>query len=269
MEDYATLDILNAGDGIALLVFLGISTTYEHHAYHGTLVKLDIALVEVAIGNTLEEIYNVALESEHNTLGLGVAHAAVVFDHHRFAIHIDKTKEDETLVVDTFRGKTIHSGTDNAVLHLLHPLLGGKRNGSDATHTTSVQTSVALANALVVLSLGQNLIVGAVGENEYRAFDAAEVFLDDHACRGIAKHTSKHLLELFLCLFESGKNEHTLTGTKSVSLQYVWSLECFEEFQSFLKCSAIEGLIFCSRDVMALHKCLGKVLGAFENSSCL
>ena len=213
MEDDTSFDILDSCDRIAFLVFLGISTTYEHHAYHSTLVELDRALVEVAIGNSLEEIYNITLEAQHNTLGFGVAHAAVILDDHRFAIYIDKAEEDETLVVDTFRGQTIHSGTYDTVLHLLHPFLGGKRNRSDTTHTTSIQTSVALTDALVVFCLGQNLIVSAVGENEYRALDTAKIFLDDHTGRGIAKHTAKHLLKFFFSLVEGGKDENTLTGT--------------------------------------------------------
>ena len=260
MEDDTAFNILDSCDRIAFLVFLGISTTYEHHAYHSTLVELDRALVEVAIGNSLEEIYNITLKTEHNTLGLGVSQTAVILDDHRFAIYIDKSEEDETLVVDTFRGQTIHSGTYDTVLHLLHPFLGGKWDGSDTAHTTSVQTSVALTYALVVFCLGQNLIVGTVGENEYRALDAAKIFLDDHTGRGIAKHTAKHFLEFLFSLVEGGKDENTLTGTKTVGLQYVGSLERLQEFQTLLKCCAIECLIFCRGDIMTLHKRLCEIL---------
>ena len=50
-----------------------------------------------------------------------------------------------------------------------------------------------LTDALVVLSFGQNLIVLAVCQYEYRAFDAAQEFLNDHLTRSIAEHTAEHL----------------------------------------------------------------------------
>ena len=104
MEHDAALDILDAGDGVALLVLLGITATDEHHAHHGTLVKLYRTLVQVAVGNTLEEVNDVALKAQHHTFGLRVTHTAVVLDNHRFAIHVDKSEEDEPLIVDTLFG---------------------------------------------------------------------------------------------------------------------------------------------------------------------
>ena len=82
-----------------------------------------------------------------------------------------------------------------------------------------------LANALVVLCLGQNLIVLAVGKHKHRALDAAEELLDNHLCRGVSEHAVEHLLQFLLSLLESGEYQHTLAGAQTVSLQHIRSLQ--------------------------------------------
>ncbi len=92
-----------------------------------------------------------------------IAHTAVVLDDHGFALYIDQTEEDETLVVDVLLGKSLYGRTDDALVNLLHPLLGSKRYRGNATHTAGVQAGIVLTDTLVVLRLGQNLVVLAIG----------------------------------------------------------------------------------------------------------
>ena len=75
-----------AGDGITFLVSLGIASADEHHAHGSTLVELDGLLVEGAGSHALEEVYDVALQTQHHALRLGVAHATVVLDDIRVAL---------------------------------------------------------------------------------------------------------------------------------------------------------------------------------------
>ena len=269
MEYYRTFNLVDTFDRIALLVSLWITAAHEHDADCCTLIKLDVSLVKVASSNTLEEVYDVALQSEHDTFCLWVAHTAVVLDDHWLALNVDQSEEDEALVVDVLFCKSLYCRTDDALVYLLHPFLGSKRYWGNATHTTSIQAGIMLTDTLVVLSLRQNLIVLAVSENKYRAFDAAQEFLDNYACRSIAEHTAQHLLELLLCLFQSREDENTLTCAQTVSLQYVWSLQGFQEFKTFLYMFAIESLVLSCRNVVALHKLLGEVLAAFQYSTCL
>ena len=81
-----------------------------------------------------------------------------------------------------------------------------------------------LANTLVVLGLGQNLVVFAISEYEHRALDTAHELLDYHATRSITEHTAQHLLQLFLGLVECRQNQHTLTSAQTISLKNVRGL---------------------------------------------
>ena len=246
MEYYRTFHLVDALDRIALLVSLWITTAHEHHADSCTLIKLDGSLVQVTISHALEEIHDVALQAKHHALGLWVAHTAVVLDDHRLALYVDQTEEDETLVVDVLLSQALYGRTDDAVFHLLHPLL-----------------------ALVVLSLRQNLVVLAIGQDEYGALDAAQEFLNHHTRGSVAKHTAEHLLELLLGLFEGREDENALASAQAVSLQYVRSLQGLQKLQAFLYSSAVEGLILGCRDIVTLHELLGEVLAAFQYGTSL
>ena len=166
MEDDRTLDVVDAADRIAFLVCLWVTTADEHHTDGSTGIELNRAHVEVACCYTFKEVDDVTLQAQHDALGLRITHTAVIFYHHRFTLDVDESKEDEAFIVDVFSGETFYGGTDNAVLDLLHPLLCGKGNRCHAAHTSGIQTSIVLADALVVLGLRQNLVVLAVGENE-------------------------------------------------------------------------------------------------------
>ena len=269
MEHNGAFYLVDALDGVTLLVSLRITAADEHHADCRTLVELDAALVEIAFSHTFEEVYDVALQTEHHTLGLWIAHTAVVLDDHGFALYIDQTEEDETLVVDVLLGKPLYGRTDDTLVNLLHPLLGGKRYRCDASHTACVEACVVLTDTLVVFGFGQDLVVLAVGKYKYRALDAAEELLDDHTGRGVAEHTAEHLTELFLGLLKGRKDEDTLAGTESVSLQYVRSLQGLEKFQAVLDGGAVEGLVFGCRDVVALHELLGEILASLKHGTSL
>ena len=269
MEYYRTFYIVDALDRITLLVSLRITAAYEHHADCCTLIKLDAALVQVACCYTLKEIHDVALQAEHHALCLWITHTAVVLDDHRLAFNVDQTEEDESLIVDILLSKSFYCRTDDALVNLLHPLLGSEWYRGNATHTASVQTGIVLADALVILRLRKNLVVLAVCQYEYRALNATEEFLDDYACRSVAEHTAEHLLELFLSLFQGREDKNALTGAQTISLQYIRSLQCLQEFQAFLYVLAVESLILGSRDVVALHELLGEVLAAFQYGASL
>ena len=126
-----------------------------------------------------------------------------------------------------------------------------------------------LTNALVVLRLGQNLIVLSVGKYKDAALDTTHELFNDHTAGGVAKHAAEHLFKLLLGFFEGGEDEYALSCTEAVGLEHIRCFECFQEGQALLKMLAVEGLVACGGDVVALHECLGKVLGTFQYSSCL
>ena len=269
MEDHAAFDVVDARDDFSFLIFAGIASADQHDAYGSALVDFQLPAGEVALCHTLEQVHEVALCPEHDGLGLGVSHAAVVFDDLGIAVAVDESEEDESFVVQSFCCQTLHRGTDDAVFHLLHPRLIGKRYGRDAAHASGVQTRVAFAYALVVLGFRQDLVVPAVGEDKDGAFNTAEELLDDYARRSLTEHTAQHLAQLLLGLLQGGQDEHALAGTESVGFQDIGRLQGLEELNAFLHTGAVEGLVGSRGDAVALHESFGEVLAAFELSTGL
>ena len=167
MEHDAALHVFDARDGVALLVCLRITAADQHDTDRCTLIKGYGAGVQVALCYSLKQVYNVRFQTQHDTLRLWVAHTAVVLDNHRLALDVDQSEEYEALVHDAFSLQTFHRGTDDALFHFLHPLLRGEGYGTDAAHAARVQAGVVLANALVVLGFGQNLVVVAISQHEH------------------------------------------------------------------------------------------------------
>ena len=60
-----------------------------------------------------------------------------------------------------------------------------------------------LTDALIVLSLRQNLIMRTIRQDENRTFYARKELLYDNFSRRIAKHSTQHLTQFVLCLFQS------------------------------------------------------------------
>ena len=164
--EHHTAFYVGTADGEAFFVSLRITARHTHDADSGTRVKFNGTLVEVALGHAFEEVYNVALQSEHDGFGFRVAHAAVILDDLWLSVAVDESEEDKTLIVDALCGKTVNRWTDDFVFHALHPSLIGKRNGRHTAHTAGVQSSVALANAFVVLGFGEYLVMTTIGEHE-------------------------------------------------------------------------------------------------------
>ena len=278
-----------AADLITFLIGFGIAAGDEHHAYGGALVSLSRTLVESACCHGLEHLYNVGLQAQHDGLGLRVAHTAVVLNHHwgvrRRILGVDESEEYEALVVDALGGQSFYCWADDAVFHLLHPLLVGKRHWRNRAHAAGIQPCVVFAYPLVVLGLRQYLIVASVGEHKHRALNAAEELLDDHASRSIAELArmpergcslrcgvgghSKHILQLTLGLVERGNDEHSLAGAEAVGLQHIRGLQGFQKRHALLQGVGSEGLVAGGGYAMALHEGLGKVFRPFKNGTGL
>ena len=131
MEHDGTLHLVDACDGVTFLVCLGIAAADKHHTDGCTFIEYDVALVEIAFGYTFKQIDNVTLQAEHHTLSLGIAHAAVVFNDHRFSLHIDEAEEDESLIIDALSSKSLDGRANDVVFYLLHPVFSGKWYRSD------------------------------------------------------------------------------------------------------------------------------------------
>jgi len=74
------------------------------------------------------------------------------------------------------------------------------------------------------------------------------------------KLAAEHFAERILCFFEGGKNQNSLTGTKSIGFEDIGRGEGGEKRATFFHLCAVERAIGGGGNVVALHKCLGKVL---------
>ena len=266
MEDHTALNF-SMGDGEALFIGLRIATADAHHTDSGTGVEGNLTLVEVTLGNAFEEVHNVALKTEHDTLGFRVTHTAVVLDNLGLAVAIDKSEEDETFVHDALLTKTVHGRCNDFALHTCHPFGSGKGDRTHTAHSTGIQSGISLADALIVLRLWEDFVVLAVGQDKNTALYTAQELFNDYTRRGIAEHSSEHLAEFALCFLQAVDDEHALSGAQSVGLQHIRSLQGFEETTTFFHLRTVECLICSSGDAMTLHEGLRKILATFEDSS--
>ena len=192
MEYNTAFNVVDTGYGVALGVFLRVSSAYEHYADGGARVKFYFALVEIDVGNPFKQVDNVTLEAQHDAFSLRVAHAAVIFYDHRVALYVDKSEENEAFVVESFFGKSFYGRTDYTVFNFLHPLFCGKWYRRYAAHSARVEPRVVLADTLIVLCFRQDFVVPTVCKHEHRAFNATKEFLDDNVCRCVSEHTTQH-----------------------------------------------------------------------------
>ena len=102
MEDDTFAHVFRAFDGVTFGILLGITTANEHHTDSSALIESHLSASYIALRHTLEQVDDVGFEPKHDAFCFGIAHSTVVFDNHRVAFHVDKSEEDEALIVDTF-----------------------------------------------------------------------------------------------------------------------------------------------------------------------
>lgn len=270
MEDDAVAYVIDARDFLTLLVMFGIASGYEHHAGCRAGVYVEVDLLEVAFVDVAEELHHVGPDAGKDAFGLGVAHADVVFDNVGVELAVlgvgdgHEADEDEALIGDVLLTESFHGGGDDALVNLLHELLVGKIHGADGTHAACVEACVVLADALVVLGCGEDMVVLAVGEDEDAELYAIEVLFDDHLGGGCAELAAEHVGEFFFGLFKVVYDEHALAGSEAVGLEHVGCLKGAEEGFALFERLGSEGTVGCCRDVVARHEGFGVVLAAFE-----
>ena len=146
----------------------------------------------------------------------------------------------------------------------MHPFFVGKRDRRYRSHAAGVQPFVAFSYSFVVFSFGQNLVAFPVGQDKYGAFDAAQELFDDNCCRCISKHSAQHLFQLFLGFFKCRQNQYALSGAKTIRLQYVWSLQCFQKSQPFFQIAGGYAFVAGGRYMVPLHESFGKLFASFK-----
>ena len=212
-------------------------------------------MVEIAIGHALKQFHNVRLETRHDSLRLGVAHATIIFYHLGLAFAVDKTEENKTFIIQALLSQTLDRGLHNSLFNFFHPLLIGKRNGRNTAHATGVETGVVFSNALIVFCLGQYGIVLTICQCKH----AVKIFLDNHTRRSVAKLSTKHFAKFLFGLLEIRDYQNTLAGTKAIGLQHIGRTQRLQKRLGLCQLSAGERLVGGRWNIVAHHKSFGKI----------
>ena len=122
----------------------------------------------------------------------------------------------------------------------------------------------ALTYALIVFCYRQHFVVGAICQHEDRALYATHKLLYQHGGTGLAEHAAQHLAQFFLGFIQRRENQHSLTSTETIGLQYIRGWECLQEGEAFFQIVGCDALIASGRNGMAHHETFGKLLAAFQ-----
>ena len=131
----------------------------------------------------------------------------------RVAIDIHQSDEKEADIPYAILLQSLKCGAYDALLDTLHEDIVGKGYGADRAHTASIGSCVAIPDSLVVLSYGQNAVIGAVGRYKDGALDALEILLDDDALSTASEHTVEELAKPLLSLLAVLADEYALAGS--------------------------------------------------------
>ena len=90
MEQHAArgFGLVEPADGHPFLVCARITSADQHDAGCRPGVGLHVACVEVALVHAFKEVYQVALQPQHDAFCLRVAHADIVFDDERLSLYV-------------------------------------------------------------------------------------------------------------------------------------------------------------------------------------
>ena len=138
MENNAIFHLVDVFNNESFIIIARITTTYKHYAHCRTLIENNLFGFNIFVCNTFKQINKVALNAQHHAFCFGITHSTVIFYHHRVALYVDKTKENESFIGDIFARKSFYSRFNNALVNFLHPFFCGERNRSYATHSTSI-----------------------------------------------------------------------------------------------------------------------------------
>ena len=132
------------------------------------------------------------------------------------------------------RFQSLYGRTDNTLVHLRHKYLIRKRNRGNGSHATGIQARIALADTLIIFRYRKHLVIVAIRQDEYGAFDTIQELLDHDRLARVAKHSAQHISQLFLGFLQVIDNQYPFTGSQSIRFQYIRSGKRFQERIAFL-----------------------------------
>ena len=162
----------------------------QHHAQRHALVPVQAQSVQLAVGTGQEHLREVASQTHHDGLGLGVAHAAIELQGFDAAVGRDhQTGVQKAGVLNAVGGHAAQRGLDDLLHGAAVDLGRDHRRGRIRAHATGVGALVAVEQAFVVLAGGQGQGALAVTQHDEAGLFAGQKLFDhDTRTTGVVRH---------------------------------------------------------------------------------
>ena len=264
MEDDAVCRVAESFDFHAFGIVARVAAGYADHCGGGRRGDFQFVLVESAVSDALEQFDDVRFDARQHRFGFGIAHADVVFDHIRIALHVHQSDENKSFVVDLIGREPFDGRFDDGRYDLVHKFCVGERNRRYGPHAAGVRAGVPDADPLVIFCDGQHAEILAVGGYENRTFDSRQELFDHDRVAGVPETPVEHRIQLGFRRFERIDDQHSFSGGQSVGFQHVRRFQRFEKGFGFVGVFLCETTVGGRRNTVADHEILGEILTPFE-----
>ena len=256
--------VFQARDLFASRVAAGIAAACEDHAHGRLRPPACVRSVEALLDRRLQQIEQIAFEAREQHLRLGVAEAAVEFEHLDSVTRDHEAGEKHPAIVEPVRAQA----GDEAIEHLgAHARFERGRQhfgcGRKRAHAASVQAEVAVECALVILRARKKQVAPSVHERVDAALLAFEKFLDHHLCARVPEFPLLHdFADRRLCFGVRLRDDHALAEREPAGLHDDWRTHLRGECARVVRIGKLPARR--SRDAVAQHEFLREDLGRFQ-----
>ena len=257
------LDVFQSGDDIAAPGRHRVAGRGGNQADAPALPEPDQAGLQVTLGAFENIPGEIAGDHRQNRLGLGIAEAAVVFEHLRSGRGEHEPEVEKAAVGEAVLLQAFHRGANEVPFdHFTEVLTFRFKHfqGTDRAHAAGIRPLVRVVDPLVITGRREDLelIVGDRGEDrDLRAF---EKFFDQQPA--LAEFPlDQHLVEEGFGGRFIGANRHAFPGGETIELQYGRVVSANGLAGGV---DVVDGGIAAGRDRMAHHEFLGELLAGLQ-----
>jgi len=212
---------IQTGDDVAPAILIRIALSCHHHPERDAGIPANLGTLQSVVERRFAKIDQVAVQPHQNRLGLGIAEAAVEFEH----VGSTVCRDHEPGVQKSGVGSTVcREASERRPDHLGHDALMqcrcDQRGGRIGAHAARIGAKVAVEPSLVILGRGKrNDLEAACHDDEADLFTLDE-FLDDDASAGRAEAPVEHRPGGCDGCVMSLANHHSLAGCETVGLDH-------------------------------------------------
>ena len=212
------------GNGFTLGVRTRVTVGSHDDNQGGVVSPLDSSFVELARGGGEKQLGEITRHARHQNLALWITKSNVVLQKLHLAILGNhQTGKDDPGERAALRRHAVHGGLDNVSHHNLLNLRSHHRGWGVGTHTTSVQTGVAVAHALVILRARERHSLSAADDGEKRSLLAIQILLNHNLLPGATKHApTEHIIHRLERIVQFHRHDDPFPRRQSIRLDDDW-----------------------------------------------